>query len=133
MIAENCFYNEAAMLGRPTTKEAPFFGQRLSSFRKDKGLSQRQLAEKVGMTREMIDYYERRAVNPSLDFIQKAAEALEVSVAELLGSEPKAVRRRSGPVPFLQRKLERIMDLPRKEQEFIVQLIDTALERGRRS
>jgi transcriptional regulator with XRE-family HTH domain len=29
----------------------------------------------------MIDYYERRAGNPSLDFIKRAAEALDVSIS----------------------------------------------------
>lgn len=37
--------------------------------------------------------------NPSLDFTQRAAEALDVSVAELLGSQPKAVRGKPGPNP----------------------------------
>jgi transcriptional regulator with XRE-family HTH domain len=55
-------------------------------------LSQTQLAELLDTTRKMIDYYERRAGNPSLDFIQRAAEALDGSVAELLGSQSKATR-----------------------------------------
>jgi len=48
--------------------------------------SKTQLAEVLDTTRKMIDYYERRAGNPSLDFIQRAAEALDVSVAELLAA-----------------------------------------------
>ena len=54
--------------------------------------------------------YERRAGNPSLDFIQRAAEALDVSVAELLGSQPKAARGKPGPTPQLQLRFERIND-----------------------
>jgi putative addiction module component (TIGR02574 family) len=50
----------------------------------------------------MIDYYERRAANPS-------------------------------PAPQWQRRLEQIRELPRKEQEFILQLLDTGLDRARRS
>lgn len=76
------------MAGRPPTKEAPIFGQRLAALRRAKGLSQTQLAELLETTRKMIDDYERRAGNPSLDLIQRAAEALDVSVAELLGSQP---------------------------------------------
>jgi transcriptional regulator with XRE-family HTH domain len=67
----------------------------------------------------MIDYYERRAGNPSLDFIQRAAEALDVSVAELLGSQPKATRGKPGPPPHLQLRFDQIRRLPRKEQEFV--------------
>lgn len=81
----------------------------------------------------MIDYYERRAGNPSLDFIQRAAEALDVSVAELLGSQPKAARGKPGPTPQLQLRFEQIRRLPRKEQEFVIRFIDTCLRESSES
>lgn len=55
------------MAGRPATKAAPLFGQRLSALRKAQGLTQRELAEALGTTPEMIDYDERRAINPALE------------------------------------------------------------------
>ena len=114
-------------------KEAPIFGQRLAALRRAKGLSQTQLAELLDTTRKMIDYYERRAGNPSLDFIQRAAEALDVSVAELLGSQPRAARGKPGPTPQLQLRFEQIRRLPRKEQEFVIRFIDTVLERAQKA
>src|SRR6266849_5468745 len=95
-------YNADVMAGRPATREAPMFGQRLAALRRGKDLSQSQLADLLGTTRKMIDYYERRAGNPSLDFIQRAAEALDVSVAELLGSESNSKKGKPGPTPQLQ-------------------------------
>ncbi len=130
MNGENLAYNEPAMAGRPAMKEAPMFGQRLAALRKSKGLSQTQLAELMGTTRKMVDYYERRAVNPALDVIQRAAQALEVSMAELLGSESKAERGKPGPTPQLQLRFERIKRLPRKDQEFVIRFLDTVLERA---
>jgi len=121
------------MVGRPPTKEAPPFGQRLAAFRKKLGLSQKELAERLDTTREVIDYYERRAVNPALAFIERAAEALDVSVAELLGSEPKLARCRPGPTPALALRFEQIRQLPRKEQDFVIRFLDTVLERAGRS
>lgn len=121
------------MAGRPPTKDAPPFGQRLAAERKKQGLSQKQLAERLETTREIIDYYERRAVNPSLPFIERAAESLQVSVAELVGSEPRAARRRPGPSPQLVRRIEQIGELPRKEQEFVIRFLDTVLERAGRA
>ena len=132
MPALNPSYNGDVMAGRPPLKQAPLFGQRLSTLRKSQGMSQRELAQKLESFREMIDYYERRAANPSLEFIQQVAQALKVSVAELLGSEAKTSRGKPGPAPQWQRRLEQIRELPRKEQEFILQLLDTALERARR-
>ena len=102
MLDENRRYNLPTMAGRPATKAAPLFGQRLVALRRHKGWTQTQLAERLATTREMVDYYERRAPNPSLEVIQKLAEALEVSVPELLGVEMKAAhkRRKPGPTPF---------------------------------
>ena len=133
MNPPNAFYNPLVMAGRPTTKEAPPFGQRLAAVRKKHGLAQKQLAERLETTREIIDYYERRAVNPSLSFIERAAESLEVSVAELVGSEPRPARGRPGPSPQLARRIEQIRELPRKEQEFVIRFLDTVLERAGRS
>lgn len=93
-------------------------------------MSQRELPERLDTTREIIDYYESRAVNPSLSFIERAAESLEISVAELLGSEAGISRKRTGPEPQLFRRLDQIRQLPRKEQEFIIRFLDTVLERA---
>ena len=68
---------------------------------------------------------ERRAANPSLDLIQRAAEALDVSVAELLGSQSKAARGRLGPTSQLHLRFDQIRRLPRKEQEFVIRFTDT--------
>ena len=79
----------------------------------------------------MIDYYERRAENPSLDFVQRAAQALGVSVAELAGEKlpPTTTARRSpGPQSHLQRKFGQVRRLPRKQQEFVLQFLDTVLQ-----
>jgi transcriptional regulator with XRE-family HTH domain len=128
-----CEIGKGLMAGRPATKEAPMFGQRLAALRRGKDLSQTQLADLLDTTRKMIDYYERRAGNPSLDFIQRAAEALDVSVAELLGSESKAARGKPGPTPQLQLRFDQIRRLPRKEQEFVLRFIDTVLEKAQKA
>ncbi|HEY8458811.1 MAG TPA: helix-turn-helix transcriptional regulator, partial [Blastocatellia bacterium] len=45
-------------MARPTTKEALPFGRRLAALRKSKGLTQKRLAELLGTTQKMVDYYE---------------------------------------------------------------------------
>ena len=133
MEAAKNFYHPDVMAGRPATKDAPPFGRRLAALRKSRGLSQRELAARLETTREIIDYYERRAVNPSLAFIERSAQALEVSVAALLGSEPKHGCHRPGPAPQLAQRLGQIRLLPRKEQEFVIRFLDTVLERAGRA
>ena len=120
-------YNEGVVIGRPPSREAPLFGQRLAAVRRSKGLSQRELAKRLNVTREMIDYYERRAPNPALDFIERAAAALEVSVAELLGSQPHTMRAKPGPISQLERRVEQVKLLPRKKQQLVIEFLDAII------
>jgi transcriptional regulator with XRE-family HTH domain len=126
-------YNLGVMAGRPPIKDAPLFGQRLAAARKNRGWSQIKLAEKLGTNQKVIDYYERRAANPSLAFIQKAAKVLEVSTVDLVGNESNNPKSKPGPPPALALRFERIRQLPRKEQDFVIRFLDTVLERAARS
>jgi transcriptional regulator with XRE-family HTH domain len=125
MTNESQPYNACVMAGgRPATKEAPLFGQRLAAIRKSKGWSQRELADKLAVRRELVDYYERRAPNPALDFIQRAAEALGVSAAELIGEEGVRKKRGGGPEGRMRRLFEQASKLPRSQQEKIAAVIE---------
>jgi transcriptional regulator with XRE-family HTH domain len=118
-------YNAADMAGRPPTKEAPLFGQRLALLRKEKGYSQEKLAEVLGTTRPNIAYYERSAKNPTLDFIQRCADALGITAADLIGDEtatPAATKR--GPKSALERSFEKVSNLPRSKQQEILKVVD---------
>jgi transcriptional regulator with XRE-family HTH domain len=121
------------MAGRPPIKDAPIFGQRLAAARKARGWSQIMLAEKLDTNQKVIDYYERRAVNPSLAFIQKAAKVLEVSTVELVGNESNNPKSKPGPPPALALRFEQIRRLPRKEQDFVIRFLDTIIEKAGRS
>ncbi|MEO8648379.1 MAG: helix-turn-helix transcriptional regulator [Acidobacteriota bacterium] len=118
------------MKGRPTEKEAPLFGQRLSEARRAKGWTQAELADALDTNVKMIDYYERRAVNPALEVVQACAKVLDVSASYLVGAddEPRASKKRTGPVSPLERKFQQVKKLPKKKQEFILQFLDTVLE-----
>jgi transcriptional regulator with XRE-family HTH domain len=122
------------MSGRPQQKQTPLFGQRLAGARNAKGWSQTELAHKLNTTLKMIDYYERRAVNPSVEFVRRAAQVLGVSMTELIG-ENKQLKAHSKPGPSsqLEQRMEKIRRLPRKEQEFVLRFLDTVLERYNRA
>lgn len=57
----------------------------------------------------------------------------DVSVAELLGIQPKAARGKPGPTPQLQLRFDQIRRLPRKEQQFVIRFIDPVLERAQKA
>ena len=123
-------YTSAIMAGRPPSKEAPPFGKRLSEARRAKGLSQSELADLLGVSAKAIDYYERRAHNPSVDFVGKAAEALSVSFDDLVGRADKKTKK-PGPSKKLLQQLEQIQSLPKSKQRFVSELLDTVLDNNR--
>ena len=114
------------MAGRPPTKPAPPFGERLAALRKAQGLTQLQLAQKLGLSVDMLTYYERRAKNPTVEVVNKVAKALNVSINELLGVECKPTRK-PGPPSELEARLEEVRKLPRQRQKFVLDLINTIL------
>jgi len=115
--------------GRPTTKPAPFFGQRMAAFRVAKGLSQAQLAEELDMTRDRIAYYERSANNPSFEVIQKVAEYFGVTVGELLNDTTKS-RSKPGPPSQFAQLAERLDRLPRAQQKTVAQMLEGFLKQA---
>lgn len=56
----------------------------LKKFRKNKGLTQKELAEKSGITRESIGNYERGDRIPPANILSKIAIALGVSINDLI-------------------------------------------------
>ncbi|MGH8021424.1 MAG: helix-turn-helix domain-containing protein [Opitutaceae bacterium] len=115
--------------GRPTTKPAPKFGQRMAAFRVAKGLSQAQLAEKLGMTRALVGYYEREAHNPSLELVERIAAFFGVSVAELLNDTARAARKPGPPSQFTQ-LAERLDQLPRAKQKMVADMLEGILKQA---
>jgi transcriptional regulator with XRE-family HTH domain len=73
------------MAGRPPLKPAPIFGTQLAALRKARGWTQPQLARKLGITLAALTHYERKAENPSAEFVSKVAKLFNVTADALLG------------------------------------------------
>lgn len=63
------------------------FGERLRQLRKEKKLTQKQLASLIGVRDSVISFYELGDRTPSSDVVKKLAVALHVSSDYLLGIE----------------------------------------------
>lgn len=61
------------------------FGKRLKSLRKQAGLTQLQLAERIGVTKSVVSFYELQERSPSPDVLVKLARIFHVSTDYLLG------------------------------------------------
>ena len=67
------------------------FGKRLKELRKDKGLTQQQLGDMVGVTKVSICCYENGTRTPTLDTLIGLADTLNTSLTYLLGADTVAV------------------------------------------
>lgn len=63
------------------------FGSFLAALRKEKGWTQRELAEKLNVTDKAISKWERGLGFPDIKTLEPLADALEVSVLEIMRSE----------------------------------------------
>ena len=64
-------------------------GMTISSLRKAKGMTQLELAEKIGVTDKAVSKWERDLSFPDINSIPKLAEIFEISVDDLMQVKPK--------------------------------------------
>lgn len=64
-------------------------GQIISTLRKQKGMTQNDLAEKMNVTDKAVSKWERNLSYPDVNFIPKLAEVLGTTVEELLNAHTK--------------------------------------------
>lgn len=58
--------------------------KRIKKFRHDIGMTQEDLAEKVGVSRVYIGYVEQGRNTPSLEILEKIAKSLKVKLPDLV-------------------------------------------------
>ena len=68
-------------------------GEQLRARRAARGLSQRALAEKAGVGAVLVARLELGQTDPRLSTLRKLAEALNVTVGELVGGTPGKAKR----------------------------------------
>lgn len=121
---------------RPMTQDEKLFfkqlGARIAELRKERALTQVQLAETLGLTQQMIASYEvgRRRIPVSL--LPAIADALAISVEQLIGRQPARAAAKRGPAPKLQQQIERIGQLPKAKQRFVMEMLETVLTQASR-
>lgn len=71
------------------------FSERLKATRQKAGLTQREVAARLGITYQSYGQYERGLRKPKHETIEKIADALGCSVYEFIDATPKEVKRNS--------------------------------------
>jgi hypothetical protein len=106
-------------------KDESFFkelGIRIALARKERNITQVQLAATLGIAQQTLAH--RLRLPASL--LPALALELQLPVEDSLG-QPSASKARAkrGPVPALARHMERISALPKTQQKFVMQMIET--------
>jgi len=102
----------------------------LKALRLSAGISQRELARRVGERQSNIAYWENSGKTPRSDLLLPISQALGCSVEDLLGEPPKRPAAKGG-------KMRQLFDaaskLPRRQQDKIVAVLEPFVNEHRKS
>ena len=111
-----------------TDDDKKFFqelGKRVAHWRKERGMTQAELADLLEVSQQSVASYEVGRLRIAISMLPRLAHALGVPIDTLLGFKPENGKR--GPTPKLQQQLERISRLPRTKQRLVMEMLDGVL------
>ena len=73
-------------------------------------------------------HYEGGVSRIAVATLSQLAAALNTRVEELIGAPAPRGAGKRGPAPKLQQQLERVSALPKAQQRFVMQMLDTVLQ-----
>jgi len=109
--------------GRPGKKPRTEFGTRLAKARQDAGLSQAELGARVGVQQRTVARWERETVAISTKQLAVLAEALGVSVDELIRENGQKPKRKVAPSGRMRQLFQEAAKLPKRQQQKIADVI----------
>ena len=95
---------------------------RLIAIRKERGLTQQQMADTIGIHVNSLKKYEAGQAQPSLDVLKKIALTLHVSTDFLLFEEHER-----GPQDDLALQFEAVCQMPEDEQMVIREVLESLI------
>lgn len=110
-----------------SAEESSSIGERLAAIRKERGITQVELAERLGVTQAAVSAYEIGKARLIAPMLLRIAQILGASTDEILGlKNGKTHRRLSRKV---LRRVERIEGLPQRDQQALFRTIDAFIQR----
>lgn len=113
-----------------TAKVEESVGQRLARLRKERGFTQVELAEKTGLIQALVSDYERGKLRLNAEILIRFARALEVSADEILGLDAAERQKATPRSRRIQRRLDALEKLPKRDQETVLRTIDAFLAKA---
>ena len=116
-------------------KDRPTFSKNMIRLRKERKMTQTELADLTGLSKRMIAYYETEAVKPPIDKVDIIAKALNVSINDLLGikEEPGETQKDLTHVDSRTlKKLNMILSLPKHQRHIIYSMAESFLKKNKK-
>lgn len=117
-------------MARESKVEQETPGSRVARLRREKGITQIELAEKLGVTQSVVSDYERDMLRLNGELIVQLTAILKVSADEILGLEKMTPREAVVKNRRLYRQLQDIDRLPKRDQEALFRTIDAFLSKA---
>ena len=118
------------------TDDREFFvalGVRIAQFRHERGWTQQELAEKLGVAQQTLAHYEVGRIRIPASTLPLLATLFMTPVDTLVGHTQHMPRTgKRGPAPKWQQQIEAIAQLPKAQQRFVSQMLDTVLTQAQR-
>jgi len=128
---ETCIYTIEVMPRKTAAQRSnsgeETFGQRLARFRKERGFTQVEIAERVGIIQALVSDYELDKLRLNAEMVVRFAAALEITTDDLLKPKGSGAPLRRKPSLRMLRRLEKIESLPAHQQSTLLKTIDTFL------
>jgi len=100
------------------------FGKKIASLRKEKGMSQGDMAKLLSTSISVISRYERDEMIPSIETAKKIAKHLSTTLTYLLGETEDETLLKD---PDMLRRLKDIKNLPPEDRKCILYNLDAVL------
>lgn len=118
------------------TDDKAFFvglGLHIAQLRRECGWTQQELAEKLGIAQQTLAHYEVVRIRVPASTLPLLATLFTTPIDELVGHTQHAQRAgKRGPAPKWQQQIEAIAQLPKAQQRFVSQVLDTVLAQAGR-
>ncbi len=112
-------------------KDGKTIGERIAELRKERGLTQEQLSQKLGITRVTLADYERGRSRIYDEMIVRIALALGVSTDSLLGFEHQDTVKEIVTLKYTKR-IKEIEELPEHNKRNILKTLDDLIKANKK-
>jgi len=107
------------------------FPDRLRTLRKQRGISQAALAERVSVHFTQISRYERGETKPNAQAITKLAKTLDTTVDYLMNGTTDDLAENAGLEKEIITRFKEVQQLPSEEKQTVLSLLDAFIAKNR--